>query len=102
MGKKFRRYLGVVLAASLMTVVAFAVLFALTPTPAAIASLGSAENMVSSNRVEPAHLAPMLEIQTRRVISPDMDANPDLSNDDRLAGVTGLEIQARRVISPTD
>jgi hypothetical protein len=102
MGKNFRRLLRVALAASLITGVAFAVLLTLTPTPAAIASLGSDGNMVSSSRVEPAPLAPMLEIQARRVISPDMDANPNLSNDDRLAGVTGLEIQARRVISPTD
>ena len=102
MRKNFRRLLGVALAASLMTGVAFAVLLTLTPTPAAIASLGSAETMVSSSRVEPAPLTPMLEIQARRAISPDLEANPNLSNNDRLVGVTGLEIQARRVISPTD
>jgi hypothetical protein len=70
MSKNFRRLYEVVLAASLMTLVAFTLLLTLTPVSAALTSLGPAEGIVSSGRVEPASLAPLLEIQARRVISP--------------------------------
>jgi hypothetical protein len=100
MEKKVRRFLGVVWAAGFITVVVFAILLTLMAAPAAGASLGSADGTGNSRLVKPVPLAPVLQIQARRIISPDMKTNPNLSGD-HLVGATGFEIQARRMITPT-